>query len=302
MNAWCLSFHAGYRCAHSGACCTAGWPIAVDPDRAATLRRMDLLRAPGQTLSQTGDGACVFFDAAGGRLCRIQRDAGERLMPVACRNFPRVALRDARGTFITLSHYCPTAARLLLAAQDIRIVPAPASLSLDGDVEGLDATGVLPPLLRPGMLMDGYGYSAWERGSLAVLNEDANTPRAALAIIAEATADAIRWQPGHQCLEGRMLEAFERARDVIPAGSAQARGALDRPVKAYLAAHLFASWAAYQQGGLSAVVTAVEEALRSIEGRTADAAAFIDAVRDADLRLRHMEYAGSGSISPLRHD
>ncbi|MGE5360921.1 MAG: hypothetical protein ACM3NQ_18035, partial [Bacteroidales bacterium] len=27
-----LSIHAHYSCRHSGACCTAGWPIPVEPD------------------------------------------------------------------------------------------------------------------------------------------------------------------------------------------------------------------------------------------------------------------------------
>ena len=43
-------------------------------------------------------GACVFYDTDHDRLCSIQRDAGIELMPSACRNFPRVTLRDrARG-------------------------------------------------------------------------------------------------------------------------------------------------------------------------------------------------------------
>ena len=31
VPAYCLSIHARYPCAHSGACCTAGWPIPVEP-------------------------------------------------------------------------------------------------------------------------------------------------------------------------------------------------------------------------------------------------------------------------------
>ena len=40
---------------------------------------------------------------------------------------------------------------------------APPGLALDGALEGLDATAVLPPLLRPNLLTDLEGYGAWER-------------------------------------------------------------------------------------------------------------------------------------------
>src|SRR5215204_5054161 len=157
MRAYCLSVHATYRCAHAGACCTAGWPIPIEPEKLRAV--WGLARTAGtpdddRFVPVAADGGCVFFDRADGRLCAIQRDAGVALMPDACRNFPRVTLRDARGIFITLSHFCPTAARLLLTSRDIAIVEAPPSLSLDGGAEGLDATAVMPPLLRRGMLMD----------------------------------------------------------------------------------------------------------------------------------------------------
>src|SRR6185436_6391704 len=120
-------------------------------------------------LATREDGACVFFEPLAGRLCAVHRTVGPRLLPSACRNFPRIALRDPRGVFVTLSHYCPTAARLLLRDQDLAIVDAPASITLDGEVEGLDATGVLPPLLRQGMLMSLDAYDTWEREAVATL-------------------------------------------------------------------------------------------------------------------------------------
>jgi hypothetical protein len=91
-------------------------------------------------------------------------------------------LSDSRGVFITLSHFCPTAAALLLDDREITIVEAPASLSLNGAVEGLDATGVLPPLLGPGMLTDADGYTAWEREAVGVFNDRRRTAQDALAI------------------------------------------------------------------------------------------------------------------------
>jgi len=69
--------------------------------------------------------------------------------------FPRIVLHDARGTFISLSHFCPTAASLLFESTgEAVIVQAPAALSDIGELDGLDARHVWPPLLRPNMLMD----------------------------------------------------------------------------------------------------------------------------------------------------
>jgi hypothetical protein len=239
------------------------------------------------TLATTTSGACVFYDTDHDRLCRIQRNAGIELMPIACRNFPRVTLRDRRGVFVTLSHYCPTAARLLLKADDIRAIPAPSSISLDGAVEGLDATDVMPPLLRPGMLADLDGYSAWEREGLAVLNDREYSAPVAVQIIGAATADACNWSPGDEPLATRVTTAFERARQARRPDPHNPLSAFDRPIKAFLAAHLFASWAAYQCGGLTAVVQSLEAAFALVGSRSADEEAFIAAVRAADLQLRH---------------
>ena len=298
MRAYCLSVHARYQCAHSGECCTAGWPIPIEDHLVPVLRRSGLLPSGrrglrvlpspvngtrlGAGVSTTG--ACVFFDAPHGRLCAIHRAAGERALPASCRSFPRVALRDARGLFVTLSHYCPTAAGLLLEKGEIRIVDAPPSLSLDGELEGLDATAVLPPLLRDGMLADLEGYAAWEAASIAVLDDRCLTPRTALAIIREATVAAGRWRPGGASLARSVTDAFDDARGRRPERADG--GPLDGPVKAFLAAHLFASWGAYERGGLAAVCDGLDTAL-ALLGSPDDAPSFVAAVRSADLRLRH---------------
>jgi hypothetical protein len=298
MRAYCLSIHAGYRCAHSGVCCTTPWPIPIEPGQLAALRRRGL---PGAARSTTGasgnqvpvvgrepDGRCVFFDDDGERLCGIHRDAGPDLMPSACRNFPRVALRDPRGIFITLSHFCPTAARQLLTPGPLAIVEAPPSLSLDGTVEGLDATSVMPPLLRPGMLMDLDGYSAWEREGIAVLGEAGYSARLALAIVAAATVDVCAWRPGPRTLAERVSDAFEGARARHAHQKSATQPALEHASRAFLAAHLFASWAAYQDGGLMAIVRELEAALERLHSASfTDAASFIAAAGAADLRLRH---------------
>ena len=72
-----LSTHLDYACRHSGACCTARWPIPIEPDRAAAVSRaiasgrlnapLEWFRiAPGSpgdvsgVLAQQPSGACVF--------------------------------------------------------------------------------------------------------------------------------------------------------------------------------------------------------------------------------------------------
>jgi hypothetical protein len=330
MSAFCLSFHAGYRCRHSGACCTAGWPIVLEPERAAALRFLrgsppimgrddaplrtgsERIRALDPVLNRnhtrgasiplptTSEGACVLFDADNGRLCALHRDAGPELMPSACRNFPRVALRDARGLFITLSHYCPTAARSLLDAREIAIVDAPASLSLAGEVEGLDATGVLPPLLRPGMLMDLEGYDAWEREGIGVLKDPDFSAQEAVSAIAAATTATSAWRPGAETLSTVVTRAFDRVRSGRRSGDA-AHSPLEHAIKAFLAAHLFANWSAYQNGGVGAVVHSLKVALRLLKADLATRSqgapfpgpdSFIAAVRAVDLLLRHQDGDG----------
>jgi Fe-S-cluster containining protein len=299
MTAYCLSIHAGYRCASSGMCCTAGWPIPVEERLLPLLRADGLLPNTGAPRLRTlplpvngsrlatavsGDGACAFFEPARGRLCAIHRISGAHRLPAACRSFPRIALRDGRGLFITLSHYCPTAARMLLSPGPLRIVQAPASLSLDGDVEGLDATTVLPPLLRPGMLLDLEGYTAWEEQAMAVLDDRRLPAPAALSVIRAATEAATRWQPGGPRLADSIVRGFDAARD--RSSSEPLSGRLEHATKAFLAAHLFASWAAYQNGGLMAICDEVERAHGLIGVQTTDDG-FIEAVRKADLCLRH---------------
>jgi Fe-S-cluster containining protein len=325
VRAYCLTIHAGYKCGHSGACCTAGWPIPIEAERVTGLRLRGLLHeANGRnrvsresrdeqrsgrqfTVRSADDGSCAFYDADHGRLCSIQRDAGAELMPSACRNFPRVALQDPRGVFVTLSHFCPTAARLLLSAGRIAVVDSPPSLSLEGEVDGLDATRVLPPLLRPGMLMDLEGYSAWEREGLAVLDDRRCSARQALAIIGDATAAVREWRPGRETLAMRVARAFEQSRSILDAPRDDPQSPFEHSTKAFLAAHLFASWAAYQSTGLTAVVESLESALALLGNQVGDEQSFVEAVRATDLRLRHSgnhpsSHVSSGSLPALRRD
>ena len=220
MPSWCLSVHAPWRCRHAGACCRTGWTIPVEGPAFEKLRvhfgRPDQLFVTGGPLPEGAaavlaageDGTCRFHE---GQRCAIHRQLGPGAMPVACQQFPRQVLRDGRGTFISLSHYCPTAAALLLESGPLTIVEAPPSLTLNGAVEGLDATGVLPPLLRWSLLTDLDGYGEWERRSIAVLGSDRRSADAAIENIAAATRIVTRWEPGRMPLRDAVVAAFDGA-------------------------------------------------------------------------------------------
>jgi len=253
----------------------------------------DVGRTAGQPafLALASGGDCVFFEGDRGNVCAIHRELGPDSLPIACQHFPRVVLQRPHDTRISLSHFCPTAAQLLRspAADAFEITAAPASLALDGRAEGLDARDTLPPLLRPGMLMDEDGYSAWERRCLEILGRGDRTADQALAIIAAATEAAQSWRPGGVTLSATVDREFDvayaakpdedlgglvtRARLAVrsvprglsfplPLDDAGDRwrglsawwGDFDGTVRAYLAARLFGNWVAYYGQGLHAVV------------------------------------------------
>jgi Fe-S-cluster containining protein len=302
VRAFCLGFHARYACRHSGACCTAGWRIPAEPAVMAAVRargirsarepRTALFDPPEPTCVATGewtialarDGGCVFLEGQESPLCAIHRAGGPAILPSACRQFPRVTLRDGRGVFVTLSHFCPTAAEMLAEARRIDVVEAPASLTLDGAVEGLDATAVMPPLLRPGMLTDLAGYDAWERAGLAVLGCEGHAVDRAIDVIARATADVTLWRPGAESLADRVAASFRSAAEA----TAPRRHAPDDPaLRAFIASHLFGNWISYQREGLMAVAEYLRDALALVRRELIERGNFIEAVRAVDLRLRH---------------
>src|SRR5262249_40791155 len=183
VAAYCLDIHSRYRCRHSGACCES-WTVRAEPEVVELVRARGVTPGSGDrplflssanadgketwTVARTDRGDCVFFERDGGRLCVIHRELGEDALPSACRHFPRRVLHDARGTLISLSHFCPTAASTLLNGGTLSIVDARAPLLLASAMEGLDARDALPPLVRPGLLCDMDGYDTWERAGIAV--------------------------------------------------------------------------------------------------------------------------------------
>ena len=328
-----LSCHASYRCRHAGACCTAGWPIPVESDRLARLRAAIAARAlqppraiddarlfealpgaPTGTPAVLGvvDRACVFFDAERGRTCAVQRALGHDALPLACRQFPRVVVRDPRGVSVTLSHYCPTAASLLSAPGPPSIVTDAAAFPPDAEYSGLDATTSLPPALTPHVLMDWPSW--WEIEHLAVdlIAVEAGSPERALARLGVLVEHARAWRPGGGApLVTAVRTAGEHARATTPVGWAPSgawlaercqialgavppellsaapavspSGASDISATVlthFLSAHAFANWTAHLGRGLRSWQRSLEVAFALVRsGRS---------VRDADLILRHL--------------
>jgi Fe-S-cluster containining protein len=224
MGIRCLSIHAEYRCRHTGSCCSHVWVIPAESRLVQLIHSGDIdppkrdaplfVSTPHPAVTGTTlvlaryDGACVFFERDAGRLCTIHRQRGVDALPSACRHFPRVHLRDGRGTFVSLSHFCPTAARMLLDEAPISIVEARPPLALEGAIEGFDATDTLPPLLRPEMLTDAAGYGAWEIEAIRTLGRPDLTHGQALSTIAAATAVVREWVPAMGPLDAFVARTF----------------------------------------------------------------------------------------------
>ena len=354
-----LHIHAGYRCRRAGACCE-NWAVPAEPRVVAMVEARQLRRKgytgtlflsngagdDSVTVARDARNDCVFFDRDAGRLCVIHRDAGVDALPAACRHFPRKVLHDARGTLISLSHFCPTAAALLVTPGRLDVVNVGPPLQLPSPFEGLDATDALPPLVRPGLLSDIAGYRAWEETGVATLARTDLTWQEALDLIAAATEVVRRWPSRsialaelvHAAFQGasvrdgvdegaqtRAIEtvttlAGERAADIASIDGFEDRWrrhvgdsatALDRPMKNYLAARLFANWIAYQGRGLRTIVewlrtcaAVVRHALlerTSRSGVKPQERDFIEAVRTADLLLLHVldSAAFAAHVAPM---
>jgi Fe-S-cluster containining protein len=340
MAVYSLSIHADYRCRHSGACCTADWDVPVELplyrtlDEALTAGRVAPAQGPDGTgtaalivedqlpdeaaamVARTASGDCVFYHRHSG-LCVIHRDLGEPMLPATCRHFPRLAVRDGRGTFISLTHYCPTAAASLFR-DDVRIeiVEDPPAFP-DADYQGLVVTSDdWPPLLRPDCLADGQSYTAWEHRMVAVCADESLSPESVLATlerdahivrsVSPATAPAIV-NAIEQLPTGRVNAPVPEALDdslvhyheVLKAVPDEWRPEpdtrelsncyrrhvahrwreFDAPLKRYLAAKAFASWTAYQGRGFLTIIRGLEAALALVR---------VEAVRlcrDASCRL-----------------
>jgi Fe-S-cluster containining protein len=314
-----LSIHADYKCRQSGICCTADWDVPVEvplfrtltdaitaghlsPAAVAEEGHPTFLVEPGlpdgagAMVGRTSSGSCVFFHSRSG-LCVIHRDLGAPQMPSTCRHFPRLAVRDQRGTFISLTHYCPTAASMLFRDDvSLEIVENPAAFP-PAEYEGLMVDPeAWPPLLHPRMLMDLESYTAWERHMVArcalemspesvigTLYRDARILRTyrpgehSLITAVEQLPLGSVDTPGELSLEPSLALHAEVMRavpeDVRPdsddAGLEEAFirlvvpewAAWHAPLRMFLAGKAFANWTAYQGRGVLSIVRGLEAAL-----------------------------------------
>ena len=295
LVATCLSFHAAYRCRQSGACCRAGWTIPFDADERQGVQTLGL--GAGLLVSETrgstvaarhSDGRCTFFKDESHH-CAIHDAGGHAALPVSCRMFPRVVLQDGRGTFVSLSHFCPTAAALLFEEAGASwpsagIVDAPRTLIDVGPLDGLDAREVWPPLLRPGVMMDLESYGMWERLGVGVLTREGVAPAASLDALVSATGRITSWSPGGaERLEDVVRDAF----GLLAPPSTDGLGIQDRAVKRWLAARLFANWIAYQGDGLDAIVRYLQHCMTTFTSEVASDGSALEAIRRSDLLILH---------------
>jgi Fe-S-cluster containining protein len=308
-----LSPHLGYACRHSGACCTARWPIPIERERAAAVQAAIDQRqvtapagwyraapdSPGDAvgvLALQRSGDCVFYrplTVSEGRPASRGACVIHRWRPQSCEHFPHVCVIDPRGIHVTLSHFCPTAASLLFDAGDrLRIVAGPAVLGDARLPEGLDASDALPPADATGRrLLSWDEVAAFERALVERVAADRCTPPAPSP------------------------EAFERVRSAVlpewswpetPPEVEAGWNALVAPawphwvavVGRYLAAKAHASWSMHLGDGPAAVERHVDLARTVLQvevvracltrGVAADRAAVVHAIRQSDLLLVHL--------------
>jgi len=299
-----LSFHAPYGCRHSGVCCSSGWDIALERTRVPAIAAaidQGSLTVPTRWLRQahgapedvvgvlalSEGGRCVFHRDPG---CAIHSTIGHAATPAACQHFPRIALIDRRGVFVTLSHYCPTAASLLFDdSVSTAIVEGPSVLPGGELPEGLDAREALPPLHSPRKLTDWDSYTAWETWAVRVLTgvERADQALDRLETSEQTGVDVVK------ALDPASL--FDIARTAVPppytwpAFVAPSANGYEQEavVGRYLAAHLFATWMAYQGNGLRSTLLYLRVVLAVLRCETARAGTLVDGIRQADLLLRH---------------
>jgi hypothetical protein len=327
-SVFALSVHADYACRHSGACCTAGWPIPVELEQRALLG--------GPMLFPGADGACRHYDR-GARLCRVHAAYGDAQLPRSCHHFPRRALVDERGTFVTLSHFCPTAADALFSPGALSIVRAPKAFPTGRGYDGLDARGQWPPLVKPALLFDLESYTAWEEFLIATFADERLSADGAVRRVAAAAERLRSWTPRRGAMvewiraiaaqpeaDGRVLDRYAPLRgerghrfavkSVPPAlrrslrrrsqrsrvNAHVAPGAWAGPIRRYLASKAFGSWTAYDGHGVRTQVAELVLTLSVLHTEMAlladgddaavDRAVVLEAIRASDLLLVHLAH------------
>ena len=347
-NVYALAFHADYRCHNSGACCTAHWDVPVElpvytslseavssgslhpADTAADIYpfivESNLPEGAAAILERDEEGRCVFYAGASKR-CIVHRDLGEAALPATCRHFPRISVQDARGTFVSLSHFCPTAASMLFRDLPVEIVSKPPAFP-SPDYDGLVVTSDdLPPMLTPRMLMDLDGYTAWERHMVARF---ADVHRRPVSVVATLWRDAqllLEWRPGSLTMtdaierlprgyvdlqeEDGLSGSVRRFAEVMAAVPDDLKPMPDEagleaamrehvqpawakfnpPINRYLAAKAFASWTAYQGRGIRTIVRGIEAALALVRVEASRQCRNAQRTLDAALLLEAIRHA-----------
>jgi hypothetical protein len=275
----------------------------VEADRVPALRAVgDGLVFPPDAPPETPallavvDGACAFYDR-NARRCRVQRTLGHDALPLACRQFPRVSVLDPRGTSITLSHYCPTAASLLDSSEPVTIDDDAPSFPATGEYVGLDARSSMPPLLKPDMLMDWDSWWDFERRAVDLLAHSGGSAHDALIDLGDIVERIRTWHPADGSLETHVRRQFESISNSLnptiskslnlpipsslkfPAPQNSKSPISDAALRRFLAAHAFANWTAHLGSGLRTW-------WRSLDAAHTLARRY--GVRHADLVLRHL--------------
>jgi hypothetical protein len=229
---------------------------------------------------------CQFF-AAGTRRCVLHQALGPEFKPPSCRHFPKVALLDARGVSLTLSHFCPTAAsQLFRDAVPLAVVENVSSVAPEDEYEGLDARQVLPPLLRPGMLWDLDGYSAFEEQAVEWLGRSRLSPELTLAHLRSVCELVEMWRPGADTLRRHVTECFHARREAADSPHADDAHGASGVINRYLAARLFASWVPYRASRLAALVDDLLRTLAMLREEMSRAD-LLEAIRATDFAIIH---------------
>jgi hypothetical protein len=264
----------------------------------ALIVEQDLPDDTAAIVARTAAGDCVFYHGRSG-LCVVHRDVGEPMLPATCRHFPRLAVRDPRGTFVSLSHFCPTAAATLFREDVVLEVVEHPQAFPERDYDGLTVNeDDWPPLLRPTTLADLAGYDAWERHMvsrcaeaargaedvIATLYRDAGLVRSVNPVEGLSIAGAIAALPASGVAASApdtLDESLVRYAEVMTAVPDDMRPAPDEagldtayadavrgewpqwraPLTRYVAAKAFASWTAYQGRGFLTIVRGLDAAL-----------------------------------------
>ena len=193
---------------------------------------------------------------------------------------------------MTLSAFCPTAASLLFDDAPFAIV----TMEDGRRYEGLDATNVLPPLLREGMLMDWPGVATWEELAIATLSAHRHDAEHALQVIESASQEVCEhWQPDLGPLSQALEAAFSRTGTgtgtrtrtrTEPAEPMEPMEPMEPAVSRFLSSHAFANWEMYRGRGIRGALEALKRARAALDEERGSWP-LKEAMRQADLRLRH---------------